>query len=152
MKNLEHRTLMVERILGIITPAEGKGKGSAWGGPKKFALVFTSDRLVIVKLAGFLALLGGAIGGIGGIYDRMVTKKPEELLGMSIEDILKDDKDNYAIPYSEIVKVVMKKGGFISDPTVFFNTAKKKHLFVFTKENGYNNCLNLVRATMPDKL
>jgi len=143
---------MEERIFGIVAPAEGKGKGSAWGGPKKFALVFTSDRLVIVKLAGFLALFGGAIGGIGGLYDHMVSKKPEELLGMSIEDLLKDDKDNYAIPYSEIVKVVMKKGGWISDPTVFFNTAKKKHLFVLTKEDGYHRCLSLVSATMPNIL
>jgi len=143
---------MDEKILGIIAPTEGKGKGSAWGGAKKFALVFTSDRLIVAKLAGFLTLLGGALGGIGGLYDRMASKKPEELAGMTIEDILKTDKDNYAIPYSEIVKVEMKKGGFISSPGVFFNTAKKKHVFVFSKKDGYNNCLNLVSVTIPDKL
>jgi len=142
---------MVEGILGIVAPTEGKGKGSAWGGAKKFALVFTSDRIIVAKLAGFLAILGGAIGGIGGLYDRVVSKKPEELAGMTLEDILKEDKDNYALPYSEMVKVEMKRGGFTSSPGVFFNTAKKKHVFVFSKEDGYNRCLSLVRATMPDK-
>jgi hypothetical protein len=145
---------MNEDILGIVAPTEGKGKGGVrWGGTiKRFALVFTSDRLIVTKLAGLLTILGGSLGDMGSLLASRLTKKTSELAGMPLEEILKADKDNYAIQYSDIVKVDMKKRGLIGSPGIIISTATEKHVFVILREEGFRSCVDLVNATLSDKL
>ena len=143
---------MNEEVLGIIAPIEGKGKGSRWGGIKRYALIFTSNRVIVAKLADFLTIFAGALGTVGSLIDDLVSKKPSDLAGMSIEDILKADKDNYAIPHSDIIKVEIKKKGFITKPSIWISTATKKHIFLILNEEMFDRCVNLVHTTLSGKL
>jgi len=81
-------------------------------------LYFTPDRTIVARLSGgkggvIGGLLGGAVGGaIGGVLQQREAKKKEEQYSkVSLESILKADKNNYAIPNSEITEVELKKSG-----------------------------------------
>ena len=145
---------MDETVFGVIAPTEGKGKGGVrWGGTiKRFALIFTSDRVIMLKLAGFLTILAGGLGVIGQLYDQAVSKKLSELTGMSFDELLRSDKDNYSIPYSDIVKVDMKKGRFFSSRNIWISTATEKHIFVLLKKEEFKNYVNIVSAALADKV
>ena len=152
---------MDETVLGIIAPTEGKGKGGVrWGGTiKRFALIFTPTSVIMIKLAGFLKNLAGAVGQlfdqtgvVSRLFDRSVRKKLSELTGQSLDELLQSDKDNYVIPYAEIVKVEMKKGGFISDPNIWISTKTEKHIFVILKKEHYKSGVDIVSAALPNKV
>ena len=145
---------MDETVFGVIAPTEGKGKGGVrWGGTiKRFALIFTSDRVIMLKLAGFLTILAGGLGVIGQLYDQAVSKKLSELTGMSFDELLLSDKDNYSIPYSDVVKVDMKKGRFISSTSIWISTATEKHVFALLKKEEFKNYVNIVSAALADKV
>ena len=81
-----------------------------------------------------------------------MRKKAEEFAEISAEEILKADKNNFAIPYSEILKVEMKKGGFLSPPNITIFTADKKYSFKILDKKAFDSCVELVRTALPEKV
>ena len=145
---------MSEELLGVISHTEGRGKGRFM---KRFALVFTSERILVAKITGTLGVALSGLSGVVGELERMalnrkVKEKSEKFTSVSVEDILKADKDNYAIPYSEILKVEMKKGGFLWPPNISIQTKDKKYSFKILEKKEYDRYVDLVRTALPDKV
>ena len=142
---------MADEILGMIGNTEGRGKGRFMG---KYALVFSSESVVAAKIGGVLgATLGYYFGTTGlAIYNRSLSKRADELKDISIDEILKADKDNFMIPYRDITKVEMKKGGMLSPTRVTFLTKDKKYTFNLLKRKTFNDCVDLIKSILPDKV
>ena len=70
-------------------------------------------------------VLGGAVGGVvGAVLDaRKAKKKDEEQRELSLEDILKADKNNFAIPNSDITEVELKR--YVRGTKIEIETSKK---------------------------
>ncbi|MFX0117440.1 MAG: hypothetical protein ACFFB3_23030 [Candidatus Hodarchaeota archaeon] len=115
-------------------------------------LYFTSGRVIVAKIGGS-GLLGlfGAAGVAAEAYRQ--KKKKEELEQLSPESILTADKKNFAIPYSDIIRVEMKKPGRFSAAKIDFVTNGKTHKFILLqKKESFDNFTNLVRSVLPDQL
>jgi hypothetical protein len=100
---------MSEEVLGIIGVFR-----PAFARQISETLYFTLDRTVVARTSsGKGGMLFGAVGaGIeAGLQHREAKKKGELYSKLSFEDILKADKNNYAIPNSEITEVELKKYG-----------------------------------------
>jgi hypothetical protein len=95
---------LTEELLEIIRVV---GTGFA---PAHEDLFLTKDKVIIARLGGGRQyIIGGIVMGI------LIDEKDKEVRKISAEDILKADKNNYAIPYSEITKVELKKNhGIVS--------------------------------------
>ena len=80
-------------------------------------LFFTADRVIVAKLRGTssLAMLGGAaLGGVfgAGITDAIARKRQRaRLRSLSPDEILRENKENFAIPYERIVRFELCRGG-----------------------------------------
>ena len=107
---------MSEKVLGVLNAWRTGG----WrGGMHHRVLIFTENRLIVAetgdKKGTFARLMGGAfggvVGGVGGLmYDAKRAKEAgEKLVELSVEDILKANKKNFAIDNSEVVRVELKK-------------------------------------------
>jgi hypothetical protein len=107
--------------------------------------------MVAAKLAGFLTILAGGLGDAGDVFARWRSVKTRDLASMSIEDILRSDKDNYALKYSDIIKVEIVKPRFFGQGGILIHLAKERHSFVMLTEEGFRNCVELVSAVMPGK-
>jgi hypothetical protein len=150
---------MDEVVLGIIGPAEGKGKGGVrWRGTvKRFALIFTTTRVIMIKLAGFRSIVAGGLdvfgplGIFGQLYARARAKKLSDLMGRSLDELLESDKDNYTLPYSDIVKVEMKKGRLLGNTSIWISTETEKHIFALLKKEEFQHYVNIVSTALPDK-
>jgi hypothetical protein len=71
-----------------------------------YILFFTSERLIAAKV-------GGQHEELTLIADSCAfARKAEELKDVSIESILKADKDNFEIPYTDITDIEIKKAGW----------------------------------------
>lgn len=145
---------MGEEFLGVIEHTESKGKGRTM---KKWALVFTSDRVIASKISGTLGLtlsaLGGVLGEVGRAdIRRRVSEVSEEAPTMSAEDILSADKDNFAIPYSDIKGVEAKKGGLLSPTSIRFTTTDKKYQFNILEKKKFDEYKEMLRTVLPEKV
>ena len=152
---------MSEEILGIIGNLEGKGKGRVM---RTFALVFTPNELVVVKLGGTMSLFkklaveaisdSYGISTISDVYNQVISKKSDELKKANIQDILEADKLNYAISYSDIEKIEVKKMGILSPRgrmIITINTRNKNYWFRITEHQLFNDYVNLARKALPNK-
>jgi len=136
---------MSEEVLGVVENAV------TWN--YKYNLFFTSIRVIVAKIRGphdDLAWLLSPVAGV--VADKLL--KPEErrkdrLRGMSAEAILKADKSNFAIPYSEITRVEMKKFGTRRIMRILTDT--KEHKFVVNRDR-FDEYVNIVRSILPDKI
>ncbi len=145
---------MNEKILGVIDNTEGKPKGR-W--MKKWALVFTDRRLVVSKISGTLGVALSAMGGVLGDVARAdvrskVEERSEEAKTVSVEEILKADKENFAIPYEEIQTVEMKKGGLLSATSFSFHTEEKKYTFNLKEKKRFREYAEMVKKILPNKV
>lgn len=103
---------MSEEVLGVVKVVRTGFYSTTYE-----TLYFTPDRTVVARIGGggksmaIGGLLGGALGaGIAGaMQGREAKKKGEQYSKVSLESILKADKNNYAIPHSEITEVELKK-------------------------------------------
>ena len=109
---------------------------------KYIELFFTPNRLIVAKTAG-----GWKTGGIAGIP--FAKRNAKKLSLLSPEAILKADEKNFAIPYSDIIEVEMKKGILSGKIKIF--TGTKKYEFNIEKRK-FENHLNFVRSVLPGKL
>ena len=152
---------MSQDILGIIGNLEGKGKGRV---TRTFALVFTPNELVVVKIGGTMSLFkkfvvtaiseSYGISTISDVYNQLIGKKSDELKKGNIQDILEADKLNYAIPYSDIEKIEVKKMGLLSPRgrmIITIDTKNKNYWFRITEHQLYNDYVNLIRKALPNR-
>ena len=129
---------MSEEILGIIRTMSSSGT-------TYYDLCFTSNRMIAAKI--------GSTFGIIIITDYLAMKKSEKLKKISIESILKADKKNFEIPYTEITKVEMKKPRALSVYIrIFTHTKKYKFKFLNPGKKEFDAHESLVRSVLPDKL
>jgi len=84
--------------------------------------------------------------------DHKAKERTEEFTSVSAEEILNADKNNYAIPYSAILKVEMKKGGFFSPPNTSIITAEKKHSFKILEKKKFESFVDLARTALLGKV
>ncbi len=128
-------------------------------------LYFTPNRVIVAKTGGSAGWLFGAIGAAAEAYRE--TKKREELKKLSPESVLKADKNNFAIPYSSILRVEMKKKGIfgsicvIADQKFGRDMKKKKDktigrdVYRYEKriaKKGFEDCVDCVRSVLPEKV
>lgn len=131
-----------------------------------YALFFTSRRLIAAKVGGQLKDM------LGPVALREYAEKAEELKEVSIESVLKADKDNFEIPYTDITHIEVKKAGWkdklVSDMrTIGTITIKEKeeHKFQITrafivdpssptglKPQKLEDCIKVIRSVLSDKL
>ena len=146
---------MDEEVLCIITPTEG---GRVRWNPMarklgRYALFFTTERLMVVKLTGVKTILAeGFLGPLGNVISDITSEKLKDLTGMSFDEVLKSDKDNFVLPYSEINKVAMRKGRIVKTWTTLIFTKKDKYNYVFYDEETYGRFIEIVKRVMPEKL
>jgi hypothetical protein len=123
---------------------------SAWSGYEKDILFFTSKRLIVAKISSSWSRYVG--GAIPLLLERHQQKQKKEKAGeISPEEVLAMDKKNFAVPYSEIDRVMVKKPGAISAGQVKIVTKEKTHQFGVRK-NLFEDFMGLMRSVLADKL
>jgi len=141
-------TQATEGILGVIEDA------MTWN--YKYNLFFTSSRILVAKIRGpsddLSYLFGGVVAGI--VADKLLKpeeKRREKLKQLSAEEILKADRSNFMIPYSEIVRVEMKHFGRGRIMKIITNT--REHKFNLNlRRDRFDEYVDLIRSIVPDKL
>jgi hypothetical protein len=98
--------------------------GSSLLGMPSGVLLFTTDRMVVAKASGKAGL--AAFGLIG--YTLQVRSKAEKMAGAEIDNLLLENKKNYAIPYSEIRKLRVKQPGSLTKGNVTITTAQGEQI------------------------
>lgn len=134
----------------------------AWKPNIHYALLFTSNRLVAAKI-------GGQLKELASILDLgMFAKKAEELKDVSIESLLRADKDNFEIPYSEMTKVEIRKAGWKDKlaasrpvPGIIAIMGKEEHKFLIAQikievskytPQRFEECVDLLRSVLSSRL
>lgn len=134
----------------------------AWKPNIHYALFFTSNRLAVAKI-------GGQLKELASIVDLgMFAKKAEELRDVSIESLLKADKDNFEIPYSEITKVEVREAGWKDKfaasrpvPGIITIMGKEEHKFLIAqlaiegskyRTQKFEECVDLLRSVLSSKV
>lgn len=111
---------------------------------------FTSKRLILAKLSEDWAPY--VPGGFWVRRDQ--ERKTREALGQSNilpEDILKKDTANFAISYSDIEKVEVKKPGVMSLGIFKVITNEKTHELCVRK-NTFDDLMKLMQSNLASKL
>jgi hypothetical protein len=138
---------MSEQILGKTEVMYITGKFSSYD---KKILFFTSKRLILAKLSEDWAPY--VPGGFWVRRDQ--ERKTREALGQSNmlpEDILKKDTANFAILYSDIEKVEVKKPGVMSLGIFKVITNEKTHE-LGVRKNTFEGLMELMQSNLASKL
>jgi len=143
-----------EDILGVIGEAEAK-IDSMW--MSKWALLFTSKQVVVAKVSGTLGLVGSVFDGyIGDMQRAKIDGKIQELSEdapiLSVEEILDEDEDNFAIPIEEINSIEMKKGGLLSSYKILLITEDKEYGFNLVNRGKFDEYTEMIKNIYPGKL
>jgi hypothetical protein len=135
-----------EKILGVIDNAQFPAEENK----PVYSLVFTSERVIATLLAAEsesllrLAVIDG-IDGIGHLPDprfrfknmvKNVADESHRLLSVDPITILSTHKGSFALPYSQIRRIKLKRGGFMSRPYIKLYTYEKKYLFMLLRNLG----------------
>jgi hypothetical protein len=124
--------------------------GLNFHGPPR-QLVFTSHRLIVVKPVGHMELATALFGVVGTAieYSRIQDK-----IGNfeTPENILKADKENFAISYSDISRIELTKPGITSPTHILIITDKKTYMFVTLLKRLFDEPMNLIRSVIGNKL
>ena len=149
---------MDEEILGFVDGVK-YGSGPAWSkkAAKTYQLFFTSNRAIAAKTGGgflkSLSLTGGLVGV--GLLDAFKDKeKAEELSKLSPDEVKASDEVNFDIPYSDVVKVEVKKPGLFNPVgSIIIHTTAKK--FQFNQQSAskeiFVRYIELINAALPGK-
>lgn len=141
---------MSEEVTGILDAIMMRG----WKGDVQCRLVFTTTRLIVAR-KGFLETGGevgpggGVQGGLAGaIVGRLQKKKLEELKQLSPESILKSNKKNFDVPYSEITKAEVGKRWKTSCLYIY----STKDVYKFGLGIKLEDVENSIRSLLPEKV
>ena len=117
-----------------------------------YDLYFTSKRVIVAKTGTpyGLALTLPVVGYMVEEHNR--EKKSKEYKELPFDDILKGDKKNFEIPFSEISKIEMKKPGLIVGTKIIFYTKDKKMVFYIKEKGAYAEHVTIVSSVLKDKL
>ena len=140
-------------MVGIIGNTESKM--GTWR-MKKWSLVFTTERVFVVKVSGTLGMVASSLGGtVGSIQDFKTKGKMGDVSGSQIDSLkafLEEDEDNVAIPRSEIEGVEMKKGGMLSPYKIIFHTRTEDYEFNLIERNKFDEYKEMIRKIFSDKI
>lgn len=144
---------MKEQVLGIIDHTEGKGNSLTM---KKWALVFTSNRVLAAKISGTMGVALSGLSGLMGDAGRSDIQHRVDALShripeVSIEELLHDDQDNFMIPYPEITSIEMKRGGLLSPTSFRFITVNKNYSFNLINRKEFPKHVEMIKTIVPDK-
>ena len=119
-------------------------------------LIFTPQMMIVAKKGMSKEIAGLMVGGAVGqwLAIRSDKKRVQELKQPEVEEILKANKKNYRIFYTEILKAEMKKLSRFSWPystEIKFTTDKKKHKFKL-KNVKFEEAVELFQAVLPHKI
>lgn len=105
---------MPESCLGIAQAIEARG----WKGDKQVNLIFTSERMIVIRKGWLADIAGSGVGAtVGGLILQVPLsmadsssqkKKEKELEKEDFNQIIEKHKGSYDIPYSDITKADMK--------------------------------------------
>ncbi len=95
-------------------------------------LYFTLERTVVARTSGGKSgMLLGAVGGL--LQYEEAKKKGEQYSQLSLEEVLKADKNNYAILSSEVAEVELKKYGKVARISMKTSSQHGKSMYGDTK-------------------
>jgi hypothetical protein len=141
---------MSEKILGNIEVMYIKG---TFSGHDKDILFFTLNRLIVAKFSDDWSRYAPGGPVTFWVSRDQERKKKEELERGSMlpEDVLKKDTTNFAIPYSDIEKVEVKKPGLMGPGIVKVITREKTHQ-LGVKKNVFDGFMKLMQSVLVNKL
>ena len=116
------------------------------------ALFFTSNRVIVARTASTAARVIGYAFGWGGqaTEEHAEDKKIKELSKLPPEDILADNKKNFAIPYTDIIQVELFKK--MLSRKIRITAGTTKHEFRLSKPKELTTYINALRPVLADKL
>lgn len=135
---------MHEEILEVIETLGGK------------ALYITPSSIIIAKLRsaafmGTFTVLNTMFGLLTSLFEKeMIDKKIEKLGKLCPEKILNANEKNFAIPYTEVIRLEMSKG-FLR-PRVKITVGVNKHRFWLRKHNDFYKCMSALKPILGDTL
>lgn len=161
---------MAEKIIGMINSITKEADGFT-------TVFFTDTRMIFAKTASFLGMLGTAATaetlGLGSVLGSQVVtyigtnksdRKTEELSKLNADDILKNNKSNFEILYSDVKSVTLKMPVYKNIPFTkiqfLFNggfieiiTTQKHYLYEsYATATDFEKYIEVVKAILPDKL
>ncbi len=121
-------------------------------------LYFTPERTVVARTSGGKSgMLLGAVGGV--LQYEEAKKKGERYNQLSLEDVLRADKNSYAIPTSEVTEVELKKYGKVAKINMKTSSQHGKSMYGETKwqtlepwKDTGEKLENMLRTIFRDKL
>ena len=126
-------------------------------------LILTADKIIVAKPKGTVLSMAidmiaefliGWVPFFGGVLDVDSTsiraEKKEKLCRLSPESILTADKKNFAIPYSDVIRLEMSKGFLGSKVKIMIGV--NKHQFKLRNTNEYYKCMSALKTVLEDKL
>lgn len=119
----------MNEVIGII----GARRTGGWTVSQIFeALCLTDDRVIVTRTA-----KSGALGMGAPVAWYNARSQEQKLVGLSAEQLLKANENNYDIPYSKIKEVALKKFGL----GTFINiiTDEKKYRWAARGIPGYEH-------------
>jgi hypothetical protein len=161
---------MAEKIIGMINSIAREANGFT-------TVFFTETKMIFAKTASFLGMLGTAGGaeilGLGTVLGSQIVtyvatnksdEKAKELSKLNTDDILKNNKGNFEILYSDVKSITLKRpvyktipftksqflfsGGFIE-----IATTQKHYLYEsYATADDFEKYIEVVKTILPDKL
>jgi len=147
------RFLTEEEILGVLVAEEQRKKLHP---AFRCHLFFTNNRLIVTRREALKEFAGFFVGGLAGYWLAIQSdkKKAEKIKELSPDEILKADKENYEIPYSEISKVELKKYSKLMWPyssEIWIYTQEKESKFRL-KAIKYEELQQLLNSVLREKV
>lgn len=149
---------MSEKLIGNIGVKKGNPVRSY------YRLFFTDNRIICASTVGSKERFATGAGAsiftgfiVGGaisdkLSDRAEKKELELLNQLEPETILQRDKENFAISYSDIKKITMKKFGKFSIGKIEIQTSDKNYSYELRFERMFDDWVNVIKTAIPDKL
>jgi hypothetical protein len=142
-----------EEILGVLVAEEQRKKLRP---AFRCHMFFTNNRLIVTKREALKEFASFFAGGFAGYWLAIQSdkKKAEKIKELSPDDILKADKENYEIPYSEISKVELKKYSKLMWPfssEIWIHTQQKELKFRL-KAIKYEELQQLLNPVLGNKV
>jgi hypothetical protein len=135
---------MSEKVYGIISVLR-----VSWFGFSLIfeALCFTTDCVIVARTE-------RTYGRSGGLVTYRAAKKAEGLTGLSAEELLKTDINNFVLLYSDIKKVELKK--YLRGARINITTNEKKYRWFVQgipgqKSPKIEDYERILRSAIPDK-
>ncbi len=145
-----------------------------WTKSIRYSLLFIKGRILFLRLLGPSdtegtiavtgAVVGGAVGAaIGNVLEKTLREslielevdKPESLNEVSVDELIKMDKENFEIYYEDISKIEMKEPTTKLEKSfssgMLFIEEKKTYKFNIAPNQRFEECVEIVRSIIAEK-